>query len=146
MNGKVVHLVERPPPSDNPSNNDQPNRPANTLPPQAQQQRLLGGNTVQYLGSMAIPFEPQALVPPPPNFRLAASRLAVARRMLRHAEATIAWLENPSQPRTQNDDVQVEVTPVFEARVIVPASSSENIDENFMNAVHSSLLNNAENM
>ncbi|XP_065160947.1 large proline-rich protein bag6 isoform X2 [Atheta coriaria] len=146
VNGKVVHLVERPPPSDNPSNNDQPNRPANTLPPQAQQQRLLGGNTVQYLGSMAIPFEPQALVPPPPNFRLAASRLAVARRMLRHAEATIAWLENPSQPRTQNDDVQVEVTPVFEARVIVPASSSENIDENFMNAVHSSLLNNAENM
>ncbi|KRT83619.1 hypothetical protein AMK59_3956 [Oryctes borbonicus] len=99
-----------------------------------------------YLGSMAIPsnlMETQGIVPPPPTHSLAASRLNVARRMLRRAEGVLSQLENPSRGTDQpsSEEPQEEVTPIFEARVIVPSNSlNEPIDE-VISAVHDSLLN-----
>lgn len=64
--------------------------------------------------------------------------------MLRRAEAVIQQLENPTsrqQDQLANEDTQEdeEVTPVIEARVIVP-NNSEPIDD-VLNAVQNSLIN-----
>ena len=54
-------------------------------------------------------------------------------RMLRRADAVITLLENPSarpndQPST-DEQQEEEVTPIIEARVIVPPGNNETIDE-----------------
>jgi hypothetical protein len=66
--------------------------------------------------------------------------------MLRRAEAVLNILENPSSRTPDNppqEETQEEVTPVFEARVIVPSNANnEPIDEAFvLSAVQNSLLN-----
>ncbi|KAJ8927917.1 hypothetical protein NQ314_019547, partial [Rhamnusium bicolor] len=110
--------------------------------------RGLEQGNAMYLGSMAFPgnlMESQGIVPPPPTHSLSASRLNVAGRMLRRAEAVIRLLENPStRPQEQSppeENQEEEVTPVIEARVIVPANNSEPIDEAMvLNAVQNSLI------
>lgn len=122
------------------------------------------GNAM-YLGSMAFPgnlMESQGIVPPPPTHSLAGSRLNVARRyckktvflivffelnncrMLRRAEAVIQQLENPStrnqeQQTSEENAEEEEVTPVIEARVIVP-NNHEPIDD-VLTAVQNTLIN-----
>lgn len=64
--------------------------------------------------------------------------------MLRRAEAVILQLENPSsrqQDQSANEETQEdeEVTPVIEARVIVP-NNNEPIDD-VLNAVQNTLIN-----
>lgn len=66
--------------------------------------------------------------------------------MLRRAEAVIQLLENPStRPQEQSppeENQEEEVTPVIEARVIVPTNNSESIDEAMvLNVVQNSLMN-----
>lgn len=66
--------------------------------------------------------------------------------MLRKAEAVVRLLENPSarpneQPQPE-DNQEEEVTPVIEARVIVPSNANEPIDEQMvLSAVQNSLFN-----
>ncbi|XP_064215917.1 large proline-rich protein BAG6 isoform X2 [Tribolium castaneum] len=131
VNGKVVHLVQRPPPSQNPPTT----RAASPQPPRRGFRGFDTENTM-YLGSMAFPsnlMESQGIVPPPPTHSLAGSRLNVARRMLRRAEAVISLLENPSarpnEQATSEEQQEEEVTPIIEARVIVPPGNSDSIDE-----------------
>ncbi|KAI4471692.1 large proline-rich protein bag6 [Holotrichia oblita] len=140
VNGKVVHLVQRAPPS----NSQNTNRNAS---PQPQRRNVRGLEHGMYLGSMAFPsnlMETQGIVPPPPTHSLAASRLNVAKRMLRRAECVLSQLENPTSrnsDQASSEEPQEEVTPVFEARVIVPGSSlNEPIDE-VISAVQNRLLN-----
>lgn len=85
---------------------------------------------------MAFPsnlMEASGVVPPPPTHSLAGSRLNVARRMLRRAEAVINLLENPTaRPNDQmnlEEQQDEEVTPIIEARVVVPPGNNETIDE-----------------
>lgn len=66
--------------------------------------------------------------------------------MLRRAETVIGLLENPSsRPQEQTppeENQEEEVTPVIEARVIVPTNNAESINEAIvMNAVQNSLMN-----
>jgi hypothetical protein len=131
VNGKVVHLVQRPPPGQNPPTN----RSASPQPPRRGFRGFETENTM-YLGSMAFPsnlMESQGIVPPPPTHSLAGSRLNVARRMLRRAEAVINLLENPAarpnEQATSEEQQEEEVTPIIEARVIVPPGNNETIDE-----------------
>uniref|UniRef100_A0A1Y1L7K7 Large proline-rich protein BAG6 n=1 Tax=Photinus pyralis TaxID=7054 RepID=A0A1Y1L7K7_PHOPY len=120
VNGKVVHLVQRPPPSTNQPNQQRPESP--TMHPHMHR-RIRG---VEYLGSLRLPANAMDQMPPLPTHSLAASRLNVAKRMLRRANTIIGTLENPTRPTDQStQDAQGEVTPVFEARVIVP-----NVQEN----------------
>lgn len=63
--------------------------------------------------------------------------------MLRRAEAVIQQLENPTSrpqepPANEETQEEEEVTPVIEARVIVP--NSEPIDD-VLNAVQNTLIN-----
>lgn len=65
--------------------------------------------------------------------------------MLRRAEAVLNALENPSLPvpeQTAQEEPQEEVTPVFEARVIVPSNGANDlIDEAVvLSAVQNTLL------
>lgn len=64
--------------------------------------------------------------------------------MLRRAEAVIRVLENPSarpSDQTPPEEPQEEVTPVIEARVIVPSANNEPFNEEMvLSAVHDSLL------
>lgn len=67
-------------------------------------------------------------------------------RMLRKAEAVVRLLENPSaRPNEQpqpDDNQEEEVTPVIEARVLVPTNENEPIDEAMvLSAVQNSLFN-----
>lgn len=66
-------------------------------------------------------------------------------RMLRRTESVLNQLENPTArtEQTPQEEPQEEVTPVFEARVIVPTSLNEPIDEAFVfSAVQNPLFNN----
>lgn len=140
MNGKVVHLVQRAPPT--PAQNT--NRNAS---PQPQRRNIRSLEHGMYLGSMAFPsnlMETQGIVPPPPTHSLAASRLNVARRMLRRAEGVLNQLENPTarpSEQTSSEEPQEEVTPVFEARVIVPSNSLNEPIEEVISAVQNTLMN-----
>lgn len=66
--------------------------------------------------------------------------------MLRRAEAVLNILENPqtrTADQTPPEEAQEEVTPVFEARVIVPSHHlNEHIDEALvLSAVQNTLFN-----
>lgn len=67
--------------------------------------------------------------------------------MLRRTENVLNQLENPSARSGQSppEEQQEEVTPVFEARVIVPNSAlNEPIDEAFvLSAVQNTIFDNA---
>lgn len=143
MHGKVVHLVQRAPPAANQNGN----RSASPQPQRRHTRGFDAGNAM-YLGSVAFPsnlMDSQGIVPPPPTHSFAGSRLNVARRMLRRAEAVLNVLENP-QTRTSEtnppEETQDEVTPLLEARVIVPTNQINSIDEAMvLSAVQDTLLN-----
>ncbi|XP_074038258.1 large proline-rich protein bag6-A isoform X3 [Leptinotarsa decemlineata] len=150
VNGKVVHLVHRPPPGMN------PRQSSRSSSPQPQRRGFRGFRTMEqgnamYLGSVAFPgnlMESQGIVPPPPTHSLSGSRLNVARRMLRRAEAVLQLLENPSarslEPSTaEENQEEEEVTPVIEARVIIP-NNTDPIDE-VLSVVQNSVITAATN-
>lgn len=133
VNGKVVHLVERAPPSETQRSNNVSTASA---------QSPMGRGNAMYIGSMQIPVEPFDIVSPPPSQSLAASRLNVARRMLRRVEAILNILENPTARPADvvpPEEPQEEVTPVFEARVIVPRGDSAPLEETLLEAVQENL-------
>ncbi|CAG9856439.1 unnamed protein product [Phyllotreta striolata] len=157
VHGKVVHLVQRPPPGAS-----TPLQNSRSTSPQPQRRNFRGfrgfrdleqGNAM-YLGSMAFPgnlMESQGIVPPPPTHSLSGSRLNVARRMLNRAEAVIRLLENPNarqqeQSATNENQEEEEVTPVIEARVILPSNfdTIENLNAE-INAVENTLNNTTRN-
>ncbi|KAK9881545.1 hypothetical protein WA026_016423 [Henosepilachna vigintioctopunctata] len=149
VDGKVVHLVQRPPPSANPPSS-RSSRSSSPHPQRRVYRTIDHGNTM-FLGSVAFPtnfVDSQGIVPPPPTHSHSGSRLNVARRMLRRAELVIIQLENPngSTEQTPLEDPQDEVTPVIEARVIVPNNSSEPLDEAaILSAVHNYSLLSGQN-
>ncbi|KAH1011833.1 hypothetical protein HUJ04_001114 [Dendroctonus ponderosae] len=149
LNDKVVHLVQTVPPNPGP-------RIHRSLTPPPDLNRARGGfrgfdrvgNTV-YMGMspVTIPpsiLDPQQMIPPRATHTLSSSRLNVARRMLRHAENVIRQLENPNgeeppvQPEESNEE---EMTPIIEARVIVPTNPNQPIDGTaILNAVQNSIF------
>lgn len=142
VDGKVVHLVQRAPPSANSQRSSQSST-SSSSPFRRIFRGADHGNTM-LLGSVAFPsniMDSQGIVTPPPTHTLAGSRLNVAKRMLLRAEQIISFLENPNNETEPPDDSQDEVTPVIEARVIVP-SNGEPIDEAFvLSAVQNSIMN-----
>ncbi|XP_030750406.1 large proline-rich protein bag6-A isoform X2 [Sitophilus oryzae] len=149
VDGKVVHLVQRAPPS-------AANRHGRSVTPPPDFNRSQGpfrafdriGNTVYMgMGSMTFPqghiIDPQQMIPPRATHTLIASRLNVARRMLRNAENIIRRLENPTSSTEQAPEEQPEeeMTPVIEARVIVPTNGDQPIDETVIaNAVENTIF------
>ncbi|KAF5302679.1 hypothetical protein FQA39_LY10175 [Lamprigera yunnana] len=122
VNGKVVHLVQRPPPSTNP-------QAAEPEPPPSQPAMTRRIRGYEYLGSLRVPANVDtSAIPHMPTQSLAVSRLNIARRMIRRAESVLTTLENPiaraaDQPAPEGP---IEMTPVFEARVIVPTEPQNN--------------------
>ncbi|XP_066907198.1 large proline-rich protein BAG6 isoform X4 [Halyomorpha halys] len=133
VHGKVIHLVQRAPPS---SNNDTTNSGSegrtNTAPRRGPFRTIIApsgrmdgasGNAM-YLGAMAFPadlMDAQGISMPQPRHRLSQSRLSVARAMLRRARYTLINLESPSQSdslqeiNANNDDLQGSIAAVAQA-------------------------------
>ena len=64
--------------------------------------------------------------------------------MLRRIDTVLTLLENPNSritERTPSEEPQEEVTPVFEARVVVPGNSMTEPLEEVFTAVHDTLVN-----
>ncbi|CAH1389158.1 unnamed protein product [Nezara viridula] len=133
VHGKVIHLVQRAPPS---SNNDTTNSGSegrtNTAPRRGPFRTIIapGGRmdgasgNAMYLGAMAFPadlMDAQGISMPQPRHRLSQSRLSVARAMLRRARYTLINLESPSQSdplqeiNANNDDLQGSIAAVAQA-------------------------------
>lgn len=122
VNGKVVHLVQRAPPSTS--------RRTRSPPPSGNtSRRQFPPGNAMYLGSMAFPsglMVAQGIVQPPPVQSLSGSRICVARRMLRRAENVLNALEGGTRAReSPPEEPQDEVTPVFAAQVIVPSINND---------------------
>ncbi|XP_075230242.1 large proline-rich protein bag6-A isoform X2 [Lycorma delicatula] len=112
VNGKVIHLVQRPPPMPHSGGSEGSGASRNSSQPysrgtganhrrhifQGPGARIDGGNAM-YLGAMAFPadlMESQGLTMPQPRQCLSQSRLAVAKQMLRRASNTLNRLEHPN--------------------------------------------------
>ncbi|XP_076263344.1 large proline-rich protein bag6-A isoform X2 [Rhynchophorus ferrugineus] len=144
VDGKVVHLVQRAPPTSG-------SRSARSITPPPDLNRARGGfRGFERVGNavyMPMPFpqgfmDPQQMIPPRATHTLSVSRLNVARRMLRQAEAVIRLLENPSssdQPSSE-EQPQEEMTPVIEA-----SGDRSVVDEAIVNAVENSLFGSTRN-
>ncbi|KAL0280072.1 UNVERIFIED_CONTAM: hypothetical protein PYX00_001471 [Menopon gallinae] len=111
VNGKVIHLVQRPPPparSSNVSSSDSNLRSNIRRSLFGHRDRLEGSNTT-YLGAMAFPtdlMEAQGMMHPPPSQGLSRTRLFVAKRMLNRAASSIWSLENDGQAPSGDNDNQ----------------------------------------
>ncbi|XP_050292719.1 large proline-rich protein bag6-B isoform X2 [Anthonomus grandis grandis] len=147
VDGKVVHLVQRAPPTSN------RNVRSLTPPPDLNRARagfrgMDGGNAI-YMGMGSMPVGPPGLMEGLPAPRaihtLSSSRINVAKRMLRNAENVIRQLENPGASNDSaaqpEEPVEEEMTPVIEARVIVPTIGNQVIDgDAIINAVHNTIF------
>ncbi|XP_073973226.1 large proline-rich protein BAG6 isoform X2 [Rhodnius prolixus] len=106
VNGKVIHLVQRAPPS---SSNDSGGNSGNDFRSTSRRQfRLVqnqnvrvdgGSGNAMYLGAMAFPadlMDAQGITMPQPRHGLSQSRLSVVRTMLRRGRYVLQNLENPN--------------------------------------------------
>lgn len=108
VNGKVIHLVQRPPPQATRSNGGQHQSSTHQGRRGARPFRppRYDGNAM-YLGAMAFPadlMDAQGIQAPPSSHSLSDSRLLLARRMLRRASTVLHRLENPSNAETSDPD------------------------------------------
>ncbi|KAL1501299.1 hypothetical protein ABEB36_006645 [Hypothenemus hampei] len=147
VDGKVVHLVHRAPPSTTTTT-----RNVRSLTPPPDFNRARGGfrgfdrvgNAVYMgLGSMTFPqglMDPTHVIPPRATHTLSSSRLNVARRMLRNAEHVIRQLEAPNSEEDSEEPAEEEMTPVIEARVIVPSGDQPFDETAIINAVQNTIF------
>ncbi|XP_045462637.1 large proline-rich protein BAG6 isoform X2 [Harmonia axyridis] len=140
LDGKAVHLVQRPPPGTTPSNSSRSSRTSSPHPTHRMFRTLDTNNATVFLGSVyPSNLDTQGVLHPPTHTH-AFTRLNVARRMLRRAEHLISQLENPAAPAepAPQDDPQDEVLPIIEARLYYPgahtaADESQIITQFFQN-------------
>ncbi|XP_044762734.1 large proline-rich protein BAG6 isoform X2 [Coccinella septempunctata] len=140
LDGKAVHLVQRPPPGTTPSNSSRSSRTSSPHPTHRMFPTFETNNATVFLGSVyPSNLDTQGVLHPPTHTH-AFTRLNVARRMLRRAEHLITQLENPTAPSepAPQDDPQDEVLPIIEARLYYPgahtaADESQIITQFFQN-------------
>lgn len=132
VNGKVIHLVQRPPPPARAPNNG--TTTDNNMRPNIRRSLFsrdrLDGSNATYLGAMAFPtdlMEAQGMIHPRPSQGLSRSRLFVAQRMLNNASTSIGGLENINSQATQPEDAEIQ-EPQAEAAP-APANPTEEVRE-----------------
>ncbi|KAK6627605.1 hypothetical protein RUM44_010083 [Polyplax serrata] len=114
VHGKVIHLVQRPPPPSRTSstNYSEGTQRSNRRSHFSSRDRM-DGNGSTYLGTMAFPtdfIEPQGMIQLPPSQRLSRRRLLVAQRMLNEAGSCITALENNEADHSSNAEPQETAT------------------------------------
>lgn len=116
VHGKVIHLVQRAPPSTTQESSNSGPEPRTTASRRGNMRTLFtspGGRmdttasgNAMYLGAMAFPadlMDAQGISMPQPRHRLSQSRLSVARAMLRRARYTLLNLENPTHQESSQE-------------------------------------------
>lgn len=158
LNGKVVHLVQRAPPSNRPSstgNSGNTQNPSNGNMRTPTMFRTLDG---MMLGAMSIPVNasngtPQAAAPPlNPSSTLCMNRITVARYMLECANNIAAYLEDPtrglnnapmdilSHQTMESTVLEVGISAVSD--VEIPPLQMQNFVEAFQGAISTAFRNN----
>ncbi|EEB18873.1 hypothetical protein Phum_PHUM537450 [Pediculus humanus corporis] len=129
VNGKVIHLVQRPPPPPsrgNANNSSEGNQRTNNRRAHYSNRDRIDGSSSTYLGTMAFPtdfIEPQGMIQLPPSQRLSRRRLLVAQRMLNQAGACITALENnESQPSNVTESQETSTSVNF-----ISSNTSNNV-------------------
>ncbi|XP_059614163.1 large proline-rich protein BAG6 isoform X2 [Phlebotomus argentipes] len=166
VNGKVVHLVQRAPPSSRPATSTTETTPQNrwrvrNLNPRSPLIRAIDG---MVLGAMAIPMNtnngtPQAAAPSlNPSSTLCMNRITVARHMLECANNIARFLENPERhpsfPQGLNNAAMEDLaqqtleSTVFEVGISavgetdIPQVQMQNLMQAFQGAVSAALRQN----
>lgn len=158
MNGKVVHLVQRAPPSNRPSNNGNSGNTQNPSTGNMRTPTMFRTLDGMMLGAMSIPVNqsngtPQAAAPPlNPSSTLCMNRITVARYMLECANNIAAYLEDPSRG-LNNAPMDILSHQTMESTVLevgisavsdveIPQHQMQNFVEAFQGAISTAFRNN----
>lgn len=158
MNGKVVHLVQRAPPSNRPNNNGNSGNTQNPSTGNMRAPTMFRTLDGMMLGAMSIPVNasngtPQAAAPPlNPSSTLCMNRITVARYMLECANNIAAYLEDPtrglnnapmdilSHQTMESTVLEVGISAVSD--VEIPQHQMQNFVEAFQGAISTAFRNN----
>lgn len=153
LNGKVVHLVQRAPPSSRPANNG---NSGNTQNPSMRTPTMFRSLDGMMLGAMSIPVNasngPPAAPPLNPSSTLCMNRITVARYMLECANNIAAYLEDPSRG-LNNAPMDILSHQTMESTVLevgisavsdveIPQHQMQNFVEAFQGAISTAFRNN----
>lgn len=158
LNGKVVHLVQRAPPSNRPSNNGNSGNTQNPSTGNMRTPTMFRTLDGMMLGAMSIPVNPsngtpQAAAPPlNPSSTLCMNRITVARYMLECANNIAAYLEDPSRG-LNNAPMDILSHQTMESTVLevgisavsdveIPQHQMQNFVEAFQGAISTAFRNN----
>lgn len=157
LNGKVVHLVQRAPPSSRPANNGNSGNTQNPSNGNMRAPTMFRSLDGMMLGAMSIPVNasngPPAAAPPlNPSSTLCMNRITVARYMLECANNIAAYLEDPSRG-LNNAPMDILSHQTMESTVLevgisavsdveIPQHQMQNFVEAFQGAISTAFRNN----
>lgn len=160
VNGKCLHLVQRPPPTSNPPNSSTTNTESDSR--RSRLRDTLPDFENLMMGSFSIPVQGTNIVGPAhtttslnPSSTLCGNRITVARHMLQCADNIAAYLENPENGlNIQNMDLLAQQT--MESTVLevgisavtdvdLPQQDVQNIVQAFQGAVSAAFRQNGIN-